>query len=155
MNTHRFCPLLQRRNLFPAVVISLSSVVVFFGVASSIARSQKDNAAAPSDERKIENTVPGHVPVKVKVKNEQSLKDLKNKNWARELELEVKNTGSKPIYYIHAEIVMPEIDVGGELVFMLAYGRKELAFPDELVGPDDVPILPGESVTLKIPEGQL
>src|ERR1051326_207929 len=155
MNAHTVRTLLQRKNLAPAIVLVLSSFIVIFGFAASGAKTQKDNAAASSDERKIEYTVPGHVPIKVKVKNEQSLKDLKNKNWSRELELEVKNTGSKPIYYIHAEIVMPEINVGGELVFMMAYGRKELAFPDELVGPNDVPILSGESVTLKIPEDQL
>jgi hypothetical protein len=155
MNAHAVRTLLQRKNLAPVIVLVLSSFIAVFGFAVSGAKTQKENAAASSDGRKIEYTVPGHVPIKVKVKNEQSLKDLKNKSWARELELEVKNIGSKPIYYIHAEVVMPEINVGGELVFMMAYGRKELASPDELVGPNDVPILPGESVTLKIPEDQL
>jgi len=108
------------------------------------------------EERKIEDRVAKHLPVKVKVKNEESLKDLKNKKWARELEIEVKNTGSKPIYYVHVKIVMPEIVIsGGELVLMMAYGRKELAYPDTLIEDTDIPILPGETVTLKIPEGQV
>ncbi|HEX8557870.1 MAG TPA: hypothetical protein VF668_07220 [Pyrinomonadaceae bacterium] len=35
----------------------------------------------------------------MKLKSEKSFKDLKNKRWLRELELEVKNTGSRPIHY--------------------------------------------------------
>ena len=128
-------------------------MVITLGVAAGGAQSQQDKTAP--DERQINNTVPDHVPVRVKLKNEQSVKDKKNKNWARELEIEVKNIGDKPIYYVHVEIVMPEINIGGTLVFMTAYGRKELAFPDELPTPNDVPLLPGESVTLKIPESQL
>lgn len=155
MNAHAVRTLIQRKNLALAVVVLLSSVVVMFGVAASIARSQ-NAVATSSDEREIENTVPEHVPVKVKVKNEQSLKDLKNKNWARELELEVKNTGSKPIYYVHISILMPEIIINrGTLALNMSYGRNKLKFPDEPVLPDDVPILPGETITLKIPEGQV
>jgi hypothetical protein len=153
MKVQKFRTLLQRQNIIPATVLLLSLAVITLGVASGGAQSQQDKTT--SDERQINNTVPDHVPVRVKLKNEQSFKDKNNKNWAREMEIEVKNIGDKPIYYVHVEIVMPEINVGGPLVFMAAYGRKELAFPDELPTPNDVPLLPGESVTLKIPEGQL
>jgi hypothetical protein len=48
----------------------------------------------------------GAYPIKIKVKKEkeQSFKDLKNEKWLREFELEVTNTGDRPIYYL--EIVM-------------------------------------------------
>ncbi|MBC7932922.1 MAG: hypothetical protein H7Z38_20355 [Rubrivivax sp.] len=132
----------------------MTSLVVY-GFAASGAQSQQDGVAASEEERKVENTVRGHVPIKVKLKNERSLKRMGNKNWARELEIEVKNTGIKPIYYVHLEIVMPEIIVdGGTLILGMAYGRKELAFPDEPVELGDIPILPGESVWLKIPESK-
>jgi hypothetical protein len=68
------------------------------GIVSSTAQSAQDDA---KDERKFENTIPAHVPVRVKLKNEQAFKNPKNKNWARELEIEVKNTGSKPIYFMY------------------------------------------------------
>lgn len=36
------------------------------------------------------------------------------------------------------------------------YGRKELGLPDTPVGPDDAPVLmPGESLTVKLPDGQV
>ncbi|HEV7903011.1 MAG TPA: hypothetical protein VGO96_04145, partial [Pyrinomonadaceae bacterium] len=71
------------------------------GIVSGTAQSAQDN----QNERKFENTIPTHVPIKVKVKNEQAFKNLKNKNWARELEIEVKNTGSKPIYFMYMLMV--------------------------------------------------
>ena len=120
-----------------------------------MAHSQQAEAAAA--ERKFENTVPEHIPIKVKLKSEKSFKNLKNKNWARELEVEVKNTGDKPIYYLYVVIVMPDVLVGGyPLSMRRAYGRKELGLPDTPVQPDDVPVLlPGETLTVKLPEGQV
>ncbi|MDQ3743635.1 MAG: hypothetical protein M3444_04570 [Acidobacteriota bacterium] len=156
MNAHAVRTLLQRKNLVPAIVLVLSSFIVVFGFAASGAKTQKENSATSPDEREIDNTVPEHVPIKVKVKNEKSLKDLKNKNWARELELEVKNTGNKPIYYLYMIIGMPDVLIEGHTVsFRMSYGRKKLGLMDTAVEPDDVPILPGESVTLKIPEDQV
>src|SRR5258708_1238763 len=53
-------------------------------------------------ERTIENTIPKDVPIKIKIKKEkeQSFKDLNNEEWVREFELEVTNTGDKPIYFL-------------------------------------------------------
>jgi hypothetical protein len=138
----------NRRNLI-VLVMFMFLLAAAFGPASGVAQTP------PKEERAVEDRVPKHLPVKVKVKNEQSLKDLKNKKWARELEVEVKNTGSKPIYFVNVEVVMPDIDVqGAKLVMIAAYGRWQLAVPDAPVTQDDVPILPGETVTLKIPESQ-
>jgi hypothetical protein len=130
--------------------VFVSLLAAAFGLASGVAQTPA------KEEREVEDRVAKHLPVKVKVKNEQSLKDLKNKKWARELEVEVKNTGDKPIYYVHVEIVMPEIVIsGGGLVLTMAYGRKELAHPDAPIKDSDIPILPSETVTLKVPEGTL
>lgn len=138
-----------RRRSIIVLVVFVFLLAAAFGIMSGAAQTPA------KEERQVEDHVAKHLPVKVKVKNEQSLKDLKNKKWARELEVEVKNTGDKPVYYVHVQIVMPEIVInGGELVMMMAYGRKELAFPDTLVEDGDIPILPGETVTLKIPDGQ-
>jgi archaellum component FlaF (FlaF/FlaG flagellin family) len=140
---------MNRRSL-SALVVFISLLAAAFGIMSGAAQSPA------KEEREVKDRVAKHLPVKLKVKNEQSLKDLKNKKWARELEVEVKNTGDKPIYYVHVEIVMPEIVInGGELVLMMAYGRKELAYPDAPIKDSDIPILPGETVTLKVPEGTL
>lgn len=51
-------------------------------------------------ERQVENTIPKHVPLDVKLTKakEKNWKDLKNENWARDFEVEVTNTEDKPIY---------------------------------------------------------
>ncbi|HEX8337301.1 MAG TPA: hypothetical protein VF621_11270, partial [Pyrinomonadaceae bacterium] len=77
-------------------------------------------------------------------------KDLQNKKWLRELEVEVKNTGTKPIYYIHLSLHTPDVLLlGHPYGFSMRYGRKELIYPETAVEPGDVPIMPGESVTLR------
>jgi hypothetical protein len=38
---------------------------------------------------------------KLKKEKEESFKDLKNEKWLREFELEVTNTGDKPIYFLY------------------------------------------------------
>jgi hypothetical protein len=156
MNAHTFRKLVLRQNLVPGIVLLLSSLVVVFGVAASVARSQKEGQTTSSGERKIENAVSERAPVKVKLKNERPFKDASNKNWARELEIEVKNTGDKPIYFINVAVVMPEIVIdGGKFMLGTSYGRTKLKLPGTPVEDSDVPILPGESITLKIRDGEV
>jgi hypothetical protein len=73
----------------------------------------------------------------------------------RELELEVVNTGDKPIYLIYMELIT-DVKLGNvPLVFSLVYGRAELGdiiTKAELV---DVPIKPGETYVFKIHPGQV
>jgi hypothetical protein len=108
------------------------------------------------EERKFENTVPDHVPVKVKLKNEQTFKDVKNKNWARELELEVKNTGNKPIYFLYLLLDLSDVSIEGDsYALQITYGRKELVRLSTPTQSDDVPIQPGETVTLSISADQV
>jgi hypothetical protein len=113
-------------------------------------------AAPAREERELKNTVPDHLPIKVKIRNEKSFKDMKNKSWARELELEVKNTGDKPIYFLLINIDLPNVTLDGiPYALQLHYGRMDLfRFTTELQ-PDDVPIKPGETVTIRIPADQV
>jgi hypothetical protein len=110
----------------------------------------------PQEEREFKDTVPKHVPIKVKLRNEQSFKNTKNKKWARELEIEIKNTGTKPIYFMYLLLVLTDVTTGGYPYAMkLDYGRKDLLRLYTPLQPDDVPIRPGETITLKISESQV
>jgi hypothetical protein len=62
------------------------------------------------EERQLEDATPKHVPIKVKIKKEkeEAFKDLKNEQWLKELELEVTNTGNKPIYFLVFVLTLPE-----------------------------------------------
>ena len=107
-------------------------------------------AAAPSPEveRELEDNIPKHLPLKIKVRN------LKSEKWVREFALEITNISDKPIYYFRMFLDLPDVKAEDDinLGFPLRYGRgarTSFAVPLE---PDDVPIKPGETYTLKIPE---
>jgi len=112
----------------------------------------------PKEERQLENRIPPHVPIKIKIKaeKEKAFKDLDNENWAHDFELEVTNTGNKPIYQFYLLLVTDvKASAGFRIVAPVYYGRKELGTISTLATPDDIPLKPGESVILKIHPGQL
>ena len=151
---------MKPHRLLRAIRISKPAALLLAFLASTVALSAvgivSSTAQSAQDEREFKNTVPEHVPIKVKLRNEQSFKDKKNKKWARELEIEVKNTGSKPIYFMYMVVVMPDMVVGGHPAgLQLTYGRKELVRLDTPIQSDDVPIMPGETTILRISEVQV
>ena len=108
-------------------------------------------------ERVFENEIPENAPIKIKIKKEKekSFKDLKDETWVREFELELTNTGDKPIYFLFLDLIT-DVTVGGDpLVFSLVYGRAELGDIISKARPDDVPIKPGETHIFKIHPGQV
>src|SRR6185503_2198158 len=100
------------------------------------------------NERELVDLIPKHVPIKIKIKKEKEagFKDLKNERWAREFELEVTNTGTKPIYALDL-LVLTDVTAaaGFRIVFPLYYGRNELGDIRTKAEPTDVPINTSES----------
>jgi hypothetical protein len=92
------------------------------------------------------------VPIKIKIKKEkaESFKDLKNEKWLREFELELTNTGDKPIYFLY---ITMDTEVrfdgsGPEIAFAVTYGRAELGDIVTKATKDDPSIKPGETIIL-------
>jgi hypothetical protein len=125
-------------------------VLLFKGASGPIHAQQ---SAASQQERQIENTLPKHVPLDIKIRKEkeQAWKDLKNEKWARDFELEIKNTGEKPIYTFYLLVFFDvPTDFETELIAPIYYGRPEISDPRSKPTDDDVPIKPGESMIFKI-----
>jgi hypothetical protein len=82
---------------------TLALVLVLTVVVFLITASRLTSSSAAVQERVFENKIPAHIPIKIKIKKEkeESFKDLKNEKWLREFELEVTNTGDKPIYFLY------------------------------------------------------
>ncbi len=114
---------------------------------------------ATDNERRLENKIPKHLPLKVKIKRDKldKFKDLANEHWARDLEIEVTNTGIKPIYFLYLYLVLPELKSSetGDVVLPLVFGRIELGVVGVKAEPQDVPIVPGETYTLKLHPGNV
>ena len=135
-----------------ALAKTLATVLALSIVAVLMMASRLTSSSAALQERSFENKIPAHIPIKIKIKKEkeESFKDLKNEKWLREFELELTNTGDKPIYYL--EITM-DTDVkfdgsGPEIVFSLRHGRAELGDIVTKATSDDVPIKQGETIIL-------
>lgn len=151
MNAHRFRSMFGRRHLAPFTVLLLLALVAVCGFVGS--RAQQSTS---EDEREVVEKIPKHLPIKVKVKKPEKLKDAQNEEWLGELEVEVTNTGTKPIYYLHISVFLPDVIApnGHPFGYGLRYGRNRLNSISEPVRPDDVPLRPGEVVVLKVPVEQ-
>ncbi len=135
--------------------LSLVILAVIFVVKVMLVPS---TAQSTQEERELEDTVPKHLPIKVKLKKEKekAFKDMKNEKWARALELEVTNTGDKPIYSLSFVLEMPEIKYDGlPAMFDMQYGDARMRYISTKPGPDDIPIKPGETYVLKLVLGQV
>ncbi len=141
LNAHRK----NRRSLI-ALVMFVSLLAAVFGIMSGAAQTPA------KEERAVEDKIPKHLPIKVKVKKEAKLKDTNNDDWLRDVEVEVTNTGATPIYYVKINLYLPDALADDERgsVYHLYYGRRELIKFDEPVRPDDVPLKQGETVALGV-----
>jgi len=114
------------------------------------------NNGMQEEKRELENKIPKHVPIKVKIRSEKekAFKDLKNGNWQHDFELEVTNTSDKPIYRLELFLIYPEIlsESGFKIGIPLRYGRADFVKFDTRPIAADVPIQPRETYTFRIPE---
>jgi hypothetical protein len=137
--------------IFQIALLFLLLVPCAVGIVSSTAQapSQDSTAQPPTQERELDDRIPKHLPIKVKVKN------LNNAKWDRDLEVEVTNTGEKPIYFLMFSLFFVDVKMedGTDIGFPLRYGRPELYSVENRPTPEDVPIQPGETVFIKAPEG--
>jgi hypothetical protein len=113
------------------------------GIVSSTAQSTQ------KEERELEDRIPKHLPIKVKVKN------LNSEKWARDVEVEVTNTGDKPIYHLSLSLFFVDVKMenGDQIGFPLRYGRPEMVDVNVRAIPEDVPIKPGEAYVFKATKG--
>jgi len=138
------------RDIIAFSVLVISCVFLFstFALVES---------AAPQGKRSFINKVPPHVPLKIKIKkdNEEKALDINNKDWFKDLEIEVTNTSEKPIYFLSLNVEMPDLPTqnsGAIKIFPLRYGRADFFEPGTKPLPDDVPIQPKATYTFVVDE---
>ncbi|HEV7904422.1 MAG TPA: hypothetical protein VGO96_11330 [Pyrinomonadaceae bacterium] len=146
MNTHFGLAPSQHFNATVSAIVLLAFFLVLGGLGSVSSTAQ-----SPQEEGELEDRIPKHLPIKVKVKH------LNKKDWVREVEVEVTNTGFKPIYYVGFNLLLPEVfsEAGNNVAVSFRYGRPELGLFENRPTPEDVPIQPGETCILKVPEKEM
>jgi hypothetical protein len=136
--------LVKARRLITLTLPLLSILGYGFAPVQGLAQNS-------ASQRVLEDKLPAHLPIKVKVKN------LEKDKWLDELEVEVRNTGDKPIYYLSFAVVTPEVTAytGDPMGFPLRYGNMELVDAKKRPEPEDVPINPGEIHVFKLSEREV
>ncbi len=89
-----------------------------------------------------------------------AVRHLQSAEWWRELEVEVKNTSDKPIYFIRFMIGLPDTDPDRKDKWMpfglygtdATYGNRELSNIVRRAEAGDVPLKPGDTFIFRIPE---
>jgi hypothetical protein len=78
----------------------------------------------------------------------------KSEHWIRDLEIEIRNISSKPIYEIYLDLFMPDDKGPGgvPLAVSLEYGRLKLITPGSLPLTEDKALVPGEAAVLRVNE---
>src|SRR5258705_3103622 len=128
------------------------SAVLLFLVGLLVPMNLMSPSSAQSGERVLESLIGKEVPMTVKVKREKedSFKDLKNKDWVREFELEFTNTGNKPIFFVFMYLITDVKLNGSALQFPVLFGRPELGDIVSKASPDEPAIKPGETYVFSL-----
>jgi hypothetical protein len=150
-------PFTSRRILLVFLALGALAVITLLAVNRVVSSQQQDQTpgnpssqGATARERKIGVGIPKHLPLKFEVKN------LNSERWVYDLEINVTNTSTKPIYFLDFFITVPGYinkSTGNKLGFWFRYGRIELISFKEPLRPDDLPLEPGATHTFKISEG--
>ncbi|HEU4593679.1 MAG TPA: hypothetical protein VFS10_00830 [Pyrinomonadaceae bacterium] len=124
------------------------------GESAFLPTKQEMAAAQEVEEREVKDEIPAHVPIKIKLRNEKKAKDLNNDRWLADLEIEVRNTGTKPIYFLRLGMSFVDVkkDSGYGIGHAFVYGRMDLIDIANRAEPEDVPLLPGETHVFKLDE---
>ena len=141
------------KNLSRSTKLLLSFAVGVF--AFILINVTVSTTALSQSKRELDARIPSHLPIKIKIKKEKEEKfqDLKNEQWPWDFELEVTNTGDRPIYALGlvwelTDVRAPDGNIYGAT---MNYGRSEFrTVPGERSKPEDVPIQPGESHVFKL-----
>lgn len=112
-------------------------------------------AQSAQSKRQLDDRVPAHLPIKIKIKKdkEEGFQDLNNEHWPRDFQVEVKNTGDRPIYALSLVWELADVNApdGNPYGATMNFGRAEfMTVPGETPKPDDIPIKPGETYVFKL-----
>jgi hypothetical protein len=108
--------------------------------------SSAQSPEAAGQERKLKMKEGISVPLEVKVRN------LQSDTWLKDLEIEVKNVGKKPIYSIVAYVMLPDDKRAERVGIPLDYGNPKNVDISRYSEAGDPHIDPGDTYVFKIDE---
>jgi hypothetical protein len=148
MNTKKF----SRSSL---ALASLTLLVLSGGGSSGLSVTSQTKEAPVAEERTHKVSLAPRMRAVVDI---TEVRNLKSENWLQDLEIEIENTSSKPIFFLLIVLSFPDLPprfIEGAFrnqVIILEYGNRRLMKRNEFANSEDVPINPSEKFTFKIPE---
>jgi hypothetical protein len=136
----------RRRSVAGAFVVCLS--IVWGSAAAAPTAAQEQGHVRP-----VVCTIPARLPFKAVVVNQERVADPKNEHWLRDLEVELTNTGTKPIYFVSLRLSLVGAKLAGlNPAFRLTFGSSHLESLTAVPRPEDVALAPGASTVIRMPE---
>jgi hypothetical protein len=142
------------KGRFVALVVGFEMVLATAVIGGSLClapRSQDPEENETPTERTLYLLDAGYrLPVQV-----TAIRNLDKGHWIRDLEVEIKNLSSRPIYGVYVVFYLPNVrsrTYDLPLSFYMTYGDRRFLSPHEVAGPDDQPLQPGQTATLKVEE---
>ena len=138
---------------------AISLLVVGIALLFVFALHRPVQSAPQQSKRTFENKTPPQVPLQIKIKKDKEEKalDPENKNWFRDIEIEITNTSDKPIYFLSIDIIMTDVltERGVMVTFPIRYGRG--AFYEQNTKPirEDIPIEPKATQTFSFEQNDM
>ena len=134
-------PALSPKRLLLLIILSTASILGIY----AIGRTQSNGH---SEERKLNVKEFKNMPLEVR-----EVRNLQSKTWNKDLEIKVKNISGKPIYFILAYLVFPDVPVpNGEAGVSLTFGKRENILIKNVAEPDDPHLDPDETFVFTIDE---
>src|SRR5438552_17991804 len=83
----------------------------------------------------------------------RQVRNLQSDTWHKDLEIEVKNISNKPIYFMLAYLVFPDVPVpgNGESGIPMPFGERKYLDISTIADQRDPHVDPGKTVVLRIP----
>ena len=144
MNPLSKTQLLVIKRSLQVFFLCLAAVFLMKGM---LALSTAQSTESSAQERKFETKDFKDMPLEVQVRN------LQSGTWHDDLQIEVKNVSSKPIYFILAYLVFPDVKApSGVSGIPLTYGKHENGLIEKGANPTDEHLDPGKTYVFTVPE---
>lgn len=130
-------------KLLKLLLVCASSIVLIKG-ALMLSTAQ----SASGEERKFKTKEFVDMPLRVR-----QAKNLQSETWPNDLEIEVENISTKPIYFINAVLEFPDDPApNGSSGIKFKFGKPENMDIVRIAQPEDEHVDPGKTVVLTVSE---
>ena len=135
----------KRRRMSVPIVSALSMLVATSVVLGGESRSFQD----ASEKRTFKTREFKDMPLVIR-----EVRNLQSDTWYEDLEIEIKNTSTKPIYFLFAYLQFPDDPAPGDGVsgITLEFGKRANIHASRIAGFEDPHADPGQTIILTIRE---